>query len=318
MDEANLLDEVHAANRRAPDGALERRLLQLRAAAFAKMRQAPPHQAGPIGGPDGARCGLPVVPAAELDIAVLRQALAEYGALHVRGLLDASRVATMRRVIDRALDAQEAAYSDSTTEQTFPWFEASDLVIGGEFSRRFVQNQGAVLAADSPRGLFHLLELFYDLEVDRLITEFFGERPALSAEKTTLRRAAPARCVGAWHQDGRFLGAAIRSLNVWVALSDCGVDAPGLELVPKRLQRIVETGTDGAPFDWAASHTVVEQQFSGSLIRPEFAAGDALLFDHFLLHRTWATASMTKRRYATESWFFAPSAFPEGQTGLCV
>jgi hypothetical protein len=67
-----------------------------------------------------------------------------------------------------------------------------------------------------------------------------------------------------------------------------------------------------------ASDAVIEQQFPGSLIRPAFAAGDALLLDHFLMHRTWRDAAMTKPRYAIESWFFAPSAYPETQTGLYV
>jgi hypothetical protein len=34
--------------------------------------------------------------------------------------------------------------------------------------------------------------------------------------------------------------------------------------------------------------------------------------------RTWCAAGMTKRRYAIESWFFAPSAYPESQTALYV
>jgi len=50
--------------------------------------------------------------------------------------------------------------------------------------------------------------------------------------------------------------------------------------------------------------------------RPVFGPGDALLFDHLLLHRTAVSPGMTRDRYAIESWFFAPSAFPVGQLPL--
>jgi hypothetical protein len=45
--------------------------------------------------------------------------------------------------------------------------------------------------------------------------------------------------------------------------------------------------------------------------RPVFRPGDALLFDHLLLHRTFTDPSMTATRYATETWFFAPNAYPD-------
>lgn len=167
--------------------------------------------------------------------------------------------------------------------------------------------------------MYQFLEAFYELKIDRLITDYFGERPALSAEKTTLRRVVPEGHPGGWHQDGSFLGANIRSLNVWFALSQCGTDAPGLELVPTRLNRILPTGTKGAEYDFCVARTIVDAEFPGvKQLRPEFEAGDALLFDHFTLHRTWRAASMTRPRYAIESWFFAPSAYPGSQTGFYV
>ena len=61
-----------------------------------------------------------------------------------------------------------------------------------------------------------------------------GERPALSANKCTLRRV-PVDTNTNWHQDGAFLGADVRTVNLWLALSDCGDDSPGLEIVPRRL-----------------------------------------------------------------------------------
>ena len=50
--------------------------------------------------------------------------------------------------------------------------------------------------------------------------------------------------------------------------------------------------------------------------RPVFEAGDALLFDHMFMHRTASDPSMSRERYALETWFFAPSAYPDDQLPL--
>ena len=296
---------LQAANRRAADGRTEQQLVQLRAAVFAER--------------DRTRSfGLPVTGRAELDVARLRGAISTHGALKVRGLLEGRQIEQLRTVIDSALEAQSAALAGAPAERTFPWFDLTNLVKGAEEARRLVYQTGSVLAVDSPRGMYQLLEILYERGIDQLITEYFGERPALSAEKTTLRRVDASPDPGGWHQDGSFLGSSIRSLNVWIALTVCGVDAPGLELLPTRLRHILPTGTEGAPMSFCVSPLIIEREFPGATIRPEFAAGDALLFDHYLLHRTWRAPAMTRSRYAIESWFFAPSAYPDSQTGLYI
>ena len=104
---------------------------------------------------------------------------------------------------------------------------------------------------------------------------------------------------------------------MWVALSDCGVDSPGIDLLPRRFDQIVETGTGGAIFDWAVGPAVVEHlAVDTPVVRPEFHAGDALLFDDLFLHRTGIEPTMTRPRYAIEAWFFAPSSYPAGQVPL--
>jgi hypothetical protein len=163
-----------------------------------------------------------------------------------------------------------------------------------------------------------LIRTYAELGVERLVTDYFGERPAIAAEKTTLRKVQVTREAD-WHQDGRFLGRNIRSLNVWVALTDCGVDAPGLDIVPVYPDRILETGTGAARFDWTIDHGVVLREFGATASwSPHFLAGDALFFDHMLVHRTGHRPSMTRSRYALETWFFAPSAYPAGQTSLLI
>src|SRR5262249_19869686 len=134
-------------------------------------------------------------------------------------------------------------------------------------------------------------------------------------QKCTLRKAEP-NVAGGWHQDGAFLGD-VRSLNVWLSLSHCGDTAPGLDIVPTRIDHIVDTGTEGAVHDLAVSQKMAEELAGGKGIqRPIFEPGDVMLFDDVFLHKTGSDPSMPNPRYAIESWFFGPSAFPDDYVAL--
>ena len=87
-----------------------------------------------------------------------------------------------------------------------------------------------------------------------------------------------------------------------------------MDIVPRRVDHVVPTGTDGAIFDWSIAPSVVTEAALGTpVIRPVFEPGDALLFDHLFVHRTAAEPTMTHERYAMETWMFAPSGYPKGQ-----
>jgi hypothetical protein len=151
------------------------------------------------------------------------------------------------------------------------------------------------------------------------ITGYLGERPALSYNKCVLRRlieSAPT-----WHQDGAFMGSDIRSVDVWLSLSDCGGDAPapGLDLVPKRFHEILETGTKGSIFPNSIGQGLIDEVATDAPPEtPRFAPGDAVVFDERFVHRSSAGRTFTKERYAVESWFFAPSRFPERYVPILV
>jgi hypothetical protein len=88
-------------------------------------------------------------------------------------------------------------------------------------------------------------------------------------------------------------------------------------VVPRRFERLVETGTEGANFDWSVGPGVVDRLSAATPVRrPAFEPGDVLFFDDLFLHRTATDPAMTQDRYAIESWFFAPSAYPEGYIPL--
>ena len=117
--------------------------------------------------------------------------------------------------------------------------------------------------------------------------ELVEDTGVAAADRGVLRRAArpcrrtSARCAACptdtntnWHQDGAFLGRDVRSLNLWLALSPCGVDAPGLDIVPQRFDEILPTGTEGALFDWSVSPQVVEDAAGGpdAIMQPRVRA----------------------------------------------
>jgi hypothetical protein len=101
------------------------------------------------------------------------------------------------------------------------------------------------------------------------------------------------------------MGENIRALNVWIALGDCGVSAPGMNIVAKRLPGVVKTGSKFAA--WTTNPEAAKEVAEGSAVRPVFAAGDAIIFDHLRLHRTATDYGLSNKRYAIETWLVAPS-----------
>ena len=266
--------------------------------------------------------GLPELAAADLDAEAIRSAFLGYGCLLVRGLMPADPAAELRAGIDRALEQRDAFAEGAGAEQTTPWFEPFEPARGysteGADWNRIKAGSGAVWASDSPRMMFELLEAFEGAGILSVATDYLGERPAFSMNKSVLRRTPP-DTLGAWHQDGAFLGEGIRTLNVWLALSECGERAPSLDVVPRRFDEVLETGTEGAAFPWSVSNQLADELLGGTTApRPVFGPGDALLFDHLCLHRTGTAAGMDETRYATETWCFASSAFPDELVPLVV
>jgi hypothetical protein len=311
------IELLTAANRRERRDEIERRLVKLRNEAFADLDPAAGLESWPPPAPERFpdASGLPEIAAADLASDVLRSGIIGHGGLIVRGLLSPERVAQLVEDIDRTFSAQDAFFDGAAHAETAPWFVPfqcdTEFPVGP--TRRWVRGGGGVLTVESPRALFDVLDAFEEVGLAECLAEYLGERPVLAAKKFTLRRV-PLEQTADWHQDGAFLGHGIRAVNVWVALSHCGDDAPGLDVVARRMPEIAPTGTEGAWFDWSVGRPVVERVAQGApIVRPVFEAGDALLFDEMLLHRTAIDPEMIHERYALESWFFAPSHYPHDQ-----
>ncbi len=261
--------------------------------------------------------GVPEVMPGAFSVATLTAALAQHGCLLVRDLVPRDRVAALVADVDRTFEAYDAWHAASETARTAPatpWYRPfvpqSDrlcYILGREFTRR----SGGIYAVDSPRMLREIARLCDDVDVGSVLTDLMGERPLMSASKCNVRRTPP-DIPGAWHQDGSFVGTDTHTIDVWMALSDCGRDAAGLDVVPRRFDTLLETDAGGVVIPHATVEAALADGGPG-IVSPEFNAGDVLLFDQFFVHRTAVTAAMTRDRYALETWFFAPARYPQTQ-----
>jgi hypothetical protein len=314
------IEELSEANRADPDPNRERAILRARHLAGIRLIDealAAPRfaNAGGVVLPEGDP--LPEFRREDLTPELLRAAILRDGCALVRHLIPRQLALDLADGIDTAYARREAGETgEGPDDAYYDEFVPHDR-FSGPMLRPWIKEGGGLLAADSPRLSFRMHELFAQAELPPLVADYLGEPALISAHKTTLRKAEPS-VSGAWHQDGSFMGP-VRSLNLWVSLSRCGDEAPGLDIMPRRLSEYVATGTAGAELNWTISEQVVQDAAAGSTVtRPIFEPGDALLFDELFLHKTGSDPSMPNPRFAIENWFFGASAFPAEYAPIAV
>ena len=265
-----LLDEIERLterNRDASDPETEREVLRLRhLAGIRLMDGAPPDPA--FAEPAADRLpeadGLPDIAPADLTPELLRAGILRDGCLLVRGLVPREAAEAFANGIERSFEEREQG--DAAAPGWYEEFEPHSR-FGPVNERPWIKEGGGVLAIDSPTLSFEMLELFESAGVPRLVSGYLGEPALISVQKTTLRKAEPS-VPGAWHQDGAFMGE-VRSLNLWLALSRCGDVAPGLDIVPRRLDEFAATGTDEAVLSYQVSQRSAETAAAGvPIVRP--------------------------------------------------
>jgi hypothetical protein len=314
------IDRLTEANLAAPSRETERRLVALRH--FAGMRlvddaPADPEFVAPAADQLAAGDPLPEVTAAELTPGLIRAGVLRDGCLLVRGLVPRERALAMANSIDRAFDQRQRLDAGRSAQAGYYEEFQPHSRYGPVVGRGWIEQGGGLLAADAPTLDFEMMEMFRAASLRELVTGYLGEPALISVHKTTLRKADPS-VPGAWHQDGFFMGE-VRSLNLWLSLSRCGDESPGLDLLPRRLDHYLATNTDEAALDYVISQRKVDDAAGDTpVIRPIFEPGDALFFDEKLLHQTGSDPSMAKPRYAIENWFFGASGFPDEYAPIAV
>jgi hypothetical protein len=315
LSEAELdgeIEQLTRENRQNRSRDTERRLLDLRHQLGIRRLAASGQARHPE--PDAAalpslEAGLPEVSAGDVTPELLRAGILRDGCLLVRGLIGRDAALGFAAQIERSFDEREAHDTRAVPADGYYEEFAPRPGSGEPIAREWIKMGGGVLACDTPMLTFEMMEMFESAGLPSLVRGYLGEAPLISAQKTTLRKADPS-VPGAWHQDGAFMGQ-VRALNLWLSLSRCGDESPGLDIVPRRLDAFASTGTDEAMLDYQVSQRSAEAAAGDRpIVRPIFEPGDALFFDDMFLHKTGSDPSMPKPRYAIENWFFGGSAFP--------
>lgn len=135
-----------------------------------------------------------------------------------------------------------------------------------------------------------------------------------------------------FHVDALFHGLSF-TVNFWVPLTDCGIHAPSLAVIPASFDEAVRfTGYCGAPEPtrsegkWnfacfgplitaSASGEVeairrVREHFGDRLWAPIYEVGDAMMLTNWTIHGTHATPDMAESRYDVELRFATRAALP--------
>jgi hypothetical protein len=317
------IERVGALAAAGPDRDSERRLLRLRHIAGTCLIDralegaefVAPDALG-VSGPSGG--GLPVIERGALTAAAVRAGILAGGCVRVPSLIPRQDALELEAAIERAFTERERQDVGEPADPGYYREFRPRSRFGEVFGRDWIRQGGGVLAADSPQVEFQLMALLRAAGIRELVGTYLGESPVVSVHKTTLRKAMPATVRDAWHQDGYFMGP-VRALNLWISLSHCGDDAPGMAIIPRRFDEFLITNTEGAPLDYTISEQkAAEAAGDTPIVRPIFEPGDALLFDEWCVHSTAADLSMPNPRYAVENWFFGASGFPDMYAPLSV
>jgi ectoine hydroxylase-related dioxygenase (phytanoyl-CoA dioxygenase family) len=145
-----------------------------------------------------------------------------------------------------------------------------------------------------------------------------GPSPWCNLSQSWLRHGRPPH---SWHQDGAlrhdFLAhagrpapadAALAMRTLWIALTPCGRDAPGLQWVDAAMPLLLQPAE-------LADEAVAARFGPQHVQHAELAPGQALLFDGLLLHRTHLTPAMNRPRTSLELRFFRADALPARVAG---
>jgi hypothetical protein len=307
------------------DADVARHLVALRHRVGARRAGGPGREPWPptYDDPFGPLSGPPEVPAGELDHRLLGGGILHHGCLLVRGLVPSAVAGELKQGIDDGFAERDAEPSLGLAQRStyLPYDPGPDFP-DTALARGMVGALGGLFAADCPTVQASMLRHYDEAGALTAIADYLGEQPVLMFEKGTLRRVPPFDATATYHQDAGALGldSGVRTVNLWLSLSHCGGDAkvPALEIVPHRYEEVFGTTESEEDNCTVPFSTIDRLSETTPPIRPVFEPGDALLFDELFIHRTGLGSDMTGPRYAIESWFFAPSSYPEGSVPLAV
>jgi hypothetical protein len=219
----------------------------------------------------------------------------------VRGALDNGTVSAWRA----AIDAHPAWERRSDARVTAFNMHSSSLHVSAVPELDVMAIAGRMLAGEA--GTF--------------CRNHLGGALACNLDQCWIRRQyAPSRCPAghtphAWHQDGAlgfdFLrepmppraDALLAMVTCWIALTPCGIDAPGLELALFETPHLL-------PLSHLSESAIRRAHGAADFQRPVLAPGDCLVFGGSVLHHTHVTPAMQHDRTSIEIRFFDANRIP--------
>lgn len=118
-----------------------------------------------------------------------------------------------------------------------------------------------------------------------------------------LRRLSARRNEGLlpYHQDYAYNQRYPRLWTCFTPLSDCGEDAPGLELLDIRMTKKLPHVSEGLWESGIPSAALAAAAGSAAVCRPSLRAGDVIIFNELTLHRTHSVPAMSKVRMSLDA-----------------
>lgn len=256
----------------------------------------------------------------------VRQSLREHGGIVLRNAIAPERCAFYRKLITAThehLERQCAAQGHPVEgvvddDQHKPgWHRLA-------YELREGQLPPGVFEQANPG--FSIFDLIGDMRFGMIMSRFFEGDYRVSPSAHTRRISPDSAChsktfqkPALCHIDAQYHNPRHFSLNFWVPLDDCGVDAPGLQIVQDNVfdtQRFVEYDHDAGTFNAGKLEIINERVFDhfdrGRLFAPELRVGDVFIIHNWSIHESSFRNGMSKVRQSCELRVIQDGwAFPE-------
>ncbi|MDX2103063.1 MAG: phytanoyl-CoA dioxygenase family protein [Alphaproteobacteria bacterium] len=265
---------------------------------------------------------LPIFQASTARLDDMLEAMDKYGCLVIRNLMPRETALQLQDIVRRTYEDCDRALADITAGKapvSSEFFLATDFTksdVGTPMFREF----GSILMMEAPAATN---EFLYNLKKTRAIDlarRYLGSEPYVGVGKSSVRRSEiSSKVKRVFHQDATFFGGiGTATINFWVALSDAGIDRPGVQILPHKLDRELVRGQAGTFVGWEIFEETIADLFGlDKLWAPAVEPGDAIVFDQMNVHRTYLTPGMTQDRFAVECWLF-PAREKYSTYGLAV
>jgi hypothetical protein len=202
----------------------------------------------------------------------------KFGYALFHGLLTKAQASKLRAAAERVYEASELD-GGHPLMANFD-YNTADLRAMDGMSRRYAAVH-AVLATPLRETFDRMLGPNWVISLD--------ESPVFKSNGNKSRKVVPT----SWHQDAR-----VNSYDTalcWIALSPCGVDAPGLKLLTAGIDGPIEPFTvDRA--DPEKEGILIKRYGADKIAAPAFHPGDALVFNRYSTHSTYTTPDMINDR----------------------